>query len=1362
MPRAKKQPITSTVREIVDGEAVCWLLLNEAFAKAVAKESDHMWGVEEEHRQCVMGALRHYKAQMYSVNTAYKHGRQRTDGREYAIGPCLQRCQRLLRNLQTRGLLRDWDLVNAFAALLFCWCVKNLRPEQYEQLTYYNENREAIFARLGPMTRDLRFPDEDRKLDRDGMKAAFTGIPMGGGTLINGGTTLRLYSKMEDQQGKGKTMKLADFSDPWVLSYYHEMQGIMDAIADAFPDDLKAVKGGAGKKKKGAGQQEFVYNAKGKCVSRVLGRMESEVLTVMREVAEGIDGVEVHALVFDGFMTGMRVPADFAARLTAAIKDKLDLDLQVIEKPIKRPDIVAAAAKFGVTLNNTAALEALLARQDAEVARIERGEFDDVPELVDDDDDDDGEEEEDPRGGGGVILHPDLSEIPVHGVCLRNGVFVLRTGKLLKNGDGMGMGKTEQLLYKILYMMSGGRVEEIIAEFNALEATIDARRAAGEFGPAAEGEVSEEEKNARLKARGELAAQWHEMGGGGSIVCITQRCTMVSALMSRLVKYGFKRYNSNKRDGTGYGGIFLYDCPYVIVEYESLHRVFGTPGMVVMDEFRSVINAMVSPTNGNEGSLVVAHMGQLRAMVEKEMCTDVLMLDADLECDGAVAAMVMHMQGWCLQHRLRVVNEERRVATEALVRAVQAGGEEQAVAAARAAMLAACEKEAALRAAPPDSVVDTTTGHKKIKRDVVIMKQYSAMDRIVASVGWGNRVAIMFGSKSDANAMAALLAQKFADKDIGLYTGETAKKCGIDAGKLREDDVNKLWANHDVIIFTSVYTTGADYQGAVDEVYVMPHTGVATPRDMMQGSGRLRNVSSNTVFLGVGEDHIRTCALKRGEIDARYTAELELMGRARGVRTARMAAARRDVVYNLEPAVAAEMVLKQTDDALLDAYAYSNAERHFARSWRGWVGWWRYMCELKEYKVTVDDTAPQMTRNRNGKLVPVMQEGKLEQQTALKECRVIMYGEVDVSAFVSDEGFKNLNGFANGGVGMTMAEMTAFMEEHPDICRDNLQCAIRKAQACRVLRHKDGDISSEQVDVALRHETAIHTHEVMEHVAAGVAAPALVDMMKRLSGEVPLEGLRAHPMERAVACTDVLEAIGVPYDRVVDAHGFWIPDGVMSSIDRNRRLTAVMERAAACGICKTVYENGDITGNWARLKDMFESNLGLVSPSGYRGFFQIKDDVLDLLVSLNRVTPVEWFREKHGATLVLDDTGKRINNFNPSESMTAATLDTLRRIYAENGHADIAARAEGYYLTNVEREARQRVEYREMLARREEERVRRVQEFQARRVAGDARRAAKRAMDKEQFQGLVKRARVAASENDGNAANAGARKEQLG
>ena len=109
---------------------------------------------------------------------------------------------------------------------------------------------------------------------------------------------------------------------------------------------------------------------------------------------------------------------------------------------------------------------------------------------------------------------------------------------------------------------------------------------------------------------------------------------------------------------------------------------------------------------------------------------------------------------------------------------------------------------------------------------------------------------------------------------IGLYTSKTGRIKG---------DVNTSWDRHGdlVIIFTSIFTTGADYTAngqpgrppAVSQVYLFPCMRSCLPRDMAQGNGRFRVLSENEVLVAACERAMAAMPLTREALDARQNYE---------------------------------------------------------------------------------------------------------------------------------------------------------------------------------------------------------------------------------------------------------------------------------------------------------------------------------------------------------------------------------------------------------------------------------------------------------------------------------------------------------
>jgi Origin of replication binding protein len=221
-----------------------------------------------------------------------------------------------------------------------------------------------------------------------------------------------------------------------------------------------------------------------------------------------------------------------------------------------------------------------------------------------------------------------------------------------------------------------------------------------------------------------------------------------------------------------------------------------------------------------------------------------------------------------------------------------------------------------------DTATITTAGVRKMQRIVHFTSEARARFHALTAALQGEKIGIMCGSKSAAEALAkCFTSAEDVRLNVGVYTSD----------KKVRGDVNELWKHHDVIIFTSVYTTGADFQLPVVRVFVMPKVGVATAREMMQGGRRFRNVTSGEIVIGVEARAEAACPITRRELNARYQVEVAALGRLRELRMRSMRIAECAGVGTLDM----EMVcpvdhVPVTSDMLVMAAAYDRAERHFS------------------------------------------------------------------------------------------------------------------------------------------------------------------------------------------------------------------------------------------------------------------------------------------------------------------------------------------------------------------------------------------------------------------------------------------------
>jgi hypothetical protein len=108
-------------------------------------------------------------------------------------------------------------------------------------------------------------------------------------------------------------------------------------------------------------------------------------------------------------------------------------------------------------------------------------------------------------------------------------------------------------------------------------------------------------------------------------------------IQCELAKYGmnFECYDNEDFRGV----ISSAEHPFLICEYESLHRLEGTFDYIILDEFRSTAATMVASTNGER----IAHHWEILKALGK-VAQKVLFLDADMcadSCSYKVQDMLM-------------------------------------------------------------------------------------------------------------------------------------------------------------------------------------------------------------------------------------------------------------------------------------------------------------------------------------------------------------------------------------------------------------------------------------------------------------------------------------------------------------------------------------------------------------------------------------------------------------------------------------------------------------------------------------------------------------------------------------------------
>lgn len=243
----------------------------------------------------------------------------------------------------------------------------------------------------------------------------------------------------------------------------------------------------------------------------------------------------------------------------------------------------------------------------------------------------------------------------------------------------------------------------------------------------------------------------------------------------------------------------------LVIEYESLHRLDPVQqrwDIVILDEVRSMLGASVSVAT-NRDNIQVNRMNLLDAIYGSQK---VIMCDAHLECDRAVKEFIggLFLSPVLLQNGVTSVLKPEEVE---LIRH---------------------------RSVNPPRNYQILTDEGKF------------MNMVRDCVQSGLKIGLACGSKTkEAQLYERLVVEWCPTAVVKLYTGDS------------RDSVKQEWHNPDealegvdVVIFTSTVTVAADVTLPFDRVFMSAqHNGGCTPRDLMQMSGRFRNVRHDRIYV---------------------------------------------------------------------------------------------------------------------------------------------------------------------------------------------------------------------------------------------------------------------------------------------------------------------------------------------------------------------------------------------------------------------------------------------------------------------------------------------------------------------------------
>ncbi len=277
-----------------------------------------------------------------------------------------------------------------------------------------------------------------------------------------------------------------------------------------------------------------------------------------------------------------------------------------------------------------------------------------------------------------------------------------------------------------------------------------------------------------------------------SFAFITCRISLANSLFDTFTKVnqegdtyfeGVKIYN----DSGVYGRDGQIHHKKLIIQYESLYKLSRSFDVIIIDEFRSLLNCVVSTTTNrsnlrNNFNLLC----QLLYNAKK-----VLVMDADLFFDGSCSALLKHL----------FVNMFRSIRTEVYT-------------------------------------------HNNMVRNFRIYTDHGQfISQFMDDLGNGKKITVCCGSRLDCNVFASILDQKGVS--YKQYTSETDDT--EVSGDLR--NINDVWSEVSVILYTSKIMVGTDYNGSMDKIYAFGKRQTCSPREMIQMCGRIRNVSDPNIHV---------------------------------------------------------------------------------------------------------------------------------------------------------------------------------------------------------------------------------------------------------------------------------------------------------------------------------------------------------------------------------------------------------------------------------------------------------------------------------------------------------------------------------
>jgi hypothetical protein len=257
---------------------------------------------------------------------------------------------------------------------------------------------------------------------------------------------------------------------------------------------------------------------------------------------------------------------------------------------------------------------------------------------------------------------------------------------------------------------------------------------------------------------------------------------------------------------------WLNDQKWLVVQYESLHRLTRSYNVVICDEFHSICESMVSEkTNGPN---MLSNFNVLEAQFHN--AKHVIVMDADYYVDGACERILQEIF-------------EKSISYAPMVPTT---------------LVVHCEE-------------------KRMRRKVVMKCDERSYIEIRGMLRAGEKIGICCPSLTDMERMAEMFKNDVTGK-ILIYSS-------IHGDRDDTYDIDDAWKDAQLVMFTSTLTVGADCQIMFHKIFVkISSTGSGpNPRTTFQMTGRFRGVKTFELGLMYSKT-TDVITVTRAEIDKEF------------------------------------------------------------------------------------------------------------------------------------------------------------------------------------------------------------------------------------------------------------------------------------------------------------------------------------------------------------------------------------------------------------------------------------------------------------------------------------------------------------